>query len=337
MSHSRRALLLATLLAGCGGGPPPDAPGIEVFLPPGSTFDQITDSLVSRGIVTNRRWFRTLARIRGMDRRLKAGYYEFRGGEPVGSLLDSLVRGSEKTVRLTFPEGSTIIDLASVASATLGLPADSILAAARDSALIAELGTQAPSVEGYLYPETYFVSRLITARGLIREMVRQFHRQWDAEWEAKAAAEGLTRDQVITLASIVEGEAKVEEDRALVAAVYRNRMKRQMPLQADPTVQYAIQLATGNRKTRLFERDYGFPSQYNTYLHPGLPPGPVGAPSRASIAAVLAPAAVPYLFFVAEPTGKHIFTSSYGEHLRAVARVRALERAARRANQSGQR
>jgi len=335
MRRATGAIVLA-LLVGCGGGPPPDAPTVEVFLPPGSSFDQITDSLVSRGIVTNRRWFRTLARVRRMDRQLKAGYYEFRAGEPVGGLLDSLVRGSEKTVRLTFPEGSTIIDLSRLASTTLGLSPDSILAAARDSALIAELGIHAPSVEGYLYPETYFVSRLITARSLIQEMVRQFHREWDAGWEARAAEEGLTRDQVIILASIVEGEAKVEEDRALVAAVYRNRIKRRMPLQADPTVQYAIQLATGSRKTRLFERDYGFPSPYNTYLRPGLPPGPVGAPSSASIAAVLAPASVPYLFFVAEPTGKHIFTSSYGEHLRAVARVRALERAARRWNQAGQ-
>jgi UPF0755 protein len=122
----------------------------------------------------------------------------------------------------------------------------------------------------------------------------------------------------------------VEDDRPIIAAVYLNRLKRGMPLQADPTVQYAIQLATGSRKPRLFERDYAFLSPYNTYLRPGLPPGPVGAPSRRSIEAVLAPAAVPYLFFVAAPDGRHLFSRTYGEHLRAVARVRQLEREARR-------
>jgi UPF0755 protein len=170
---------------------------------------------------------------------------------------------------------------------------------------------------------------MIPARELVREMARHFRRGWDPAWDTRAAGQGLTRDELVTLASIVEGEARVPEDRPLVAAVYRNRLRLGMPLQADPTVQYAIEQATGQRKPRLLERDYRTPSPYNTYLIPGLPPGPVGAPGRASIEAVLDPAPVPYLFFVAGPDGKHIFTRSYPEHLRAVARVRQLEREAR--------
>jgi UPF0755 protein len=205
-----------------------------------------------------------------------------------------------------------------------------VLAAARDASLIEAVGADAPSLEGFLYPETYFVSRMITARALVEEMTRQFQRSWDPTWDSRRAAAGLSRDQLVAMASIVEGEARVEAERPVIAAVYLNRLRLRMPLQADPTVQYAIQLATGARKTRLFERDYSFPSPYNTYLHPGLPPGPVGAPSRASIEAVLAPADVPYLFFVAQPDGRHVFSRSYAQHLQAIARIRQVERELRR-------
>ena len=138
-----------------------------------------------------------------------------------------------------------------------------------------------------------------------------------------ARAQGIDRHAVVTLASIVETEAKVDSDRPLIAAVYRNRLRLGMPLQADATVQYAIQLATGSRKSRLYEKDYGFPSEYNTYLHPGLPPGPVGAPGSQSIEAVLFPAESPYLYYVARPDGSHVFSRSYAEHLRAVRRIQS--------------
>ena len=128
----------------------------------------------------------------------------------------------------------------------------------------------------------------------------------------------------------MEGEAKVDTDRPIIAAVYLNRLRCRMLLQADPTVQFAIQKQTGSRKPRLFARDYRFPSPYNTYLHPGLPPSPVGAPSLKSIEAVLAPAAVPYLYFVAGADGRHVFSRTYGEHLRTVARIQAAARRARR-------
>lgn len=324
------AIGLVLAMGGCG-GPRPPGPLIDVFLPPGATFQQIVDTLAARRIVTRPSWFRLAARIGGYDRRLKAGYYELHQDERTLTLLRILAEGTEKTVRFTLPEGSTIVDLAALASFQLGHSPDSIHAAARDEALRREFGAAGPSLEGYLLPETYFVSRLITARGLVREMARLFRDSWDSTWDARGQQVGLARAELVTLASIIEAEAKVPEDRPLIAAVYLNRMRRRMPLQADPTVQYGIQLATGARKPRLFERDYGFPSPYNTYLHAGLPPGPIGAPGRASIEAVLSPAEVPYLYFVAQPDGRHVFSRTYGEHLRAVARVRRLEREARRA------
>ena len=335
MAHNllKRAMAVTTaagVLASACAAPTPVGPPEEVFLPPGSSFQATTDSLVAHGIVTNRRWFALVARVTGADRKIKAGYYELPRGQSASAILEALASGTEKTVRFTVPEGFTLLDIAGAAEARLGLVADSIRAAAADPTLLREFGVTGPNLEGFLLPETYFVSRMITARGLVREMAALFARSWDPGWDARAAAMGLDRRQLVTLASIVEGEAKVDGDRPLVAAVYLNRIRLKMPLQADPTVQYAIQLATGARKPRLFERDYLFPSEFNTYLHPGLPPGPVGAPSVKSIEAVLAPAAVPYLFFVADLDGKHVFSRTYGEHLRAIARIRAAERAARR-------
>ncbi|MBM4186920.1 MAG: endolytic transglycosylase MltG [Gemmatimonadetes bacterium] len=325
----RRFLLLLPAALACS-SPAPDAPVEAVFLPSGLSFGQMTDSLTAHGIVTKRRLFTWLARLGRYDRRLKAGYYEIRRGESELAVLKLLAAGSEKTFRLTIPEGFTILEIAAAAEASLGIPADSVRRAAADPTLMAEFGVDGGSMEGFLLPETYFVSRLITARGLVREMAEAFRRGWDSSWDARGKERGLSRRDLVTLASIVEGEAKVDEDRALVAAVYLNRLRLGMPLQADPTVQYAIQQATGQRKKRLFERDYRFPSEFNTYLRAGLPPSPVGAPSLKSIEAVLAPAPVPYLFFVAGLDGKHVFTRTYGEHLRAIARIRAAERQARR-------
>ncbi len=323
----------ATLLPACG-APAPDAPVETVVLPPGSSFAAATDSLVGHGVVTSRRLFAALARLRGDDRKIKAGYYEFKRGENPLVVLRTLAAGAEKTARFTVPEGFTITDIAAAAEARLGLPADSIETAARDPELLREFGVAGPSLEGFLLPETYSVSRLITPRGLIRTMAAQFASAWQPAWDGRAAALGLDRRGLVTLASIVEGEAQVDEDRPLVAAVYLNRLRIGMPLQADPTVQYALQQATGARKPRLLERDYQFPSIFNTYLHPGLPPGPVGAPSVKSIEAVLAPAAVPFLFFVAGLDGKHVFSRNYSEHLRAIARIRAAERANRHRGQT---
>ena len=325
----RVGVLFAAMLAGCGGADP-SAPVEAVFLPAGTTFAQMTDSLVAHGIITNRQTFAWIARLGRFDRKLKAGFYEIRRGESPLRVLRLLAAGSEKTFRLTIPEGFTILDIAATAEATLGIPADSFRAAAADTAMLREFEIDGRDFEGFLLPETYFVSRLISGRDLVRELATAFRRGWNPAWDPAAAASGLTRRELVTLASIVEGEARVDEDRPLVAAVYLNRLRLRMPLQADPTVQYAIQRATGQRKTRLLERDYQFPSEFNTYLRMGLPPSPVGAPSLKSVEAVLAPAAVPYLFFVAGLDGKHVFTRTYRDHLRAIAKIRAAERQARR-------
>lgn len=313
------ALLLALLLLACGTNASPE----RVTVPPGTSFSAVTDTLAAHGVVSNRVWFKLLARVRGADRSVRAGVYEFAPGLSAWKVLDILASGDEVATRFTVPEGLTIPEVAALAQEKLGIPADSFVAAAQDSAAASRaLGFPARSFEGFLRPETYSLRHGTTAAELVRVMAEGFLAAWRPEWDARLDTLRWTRAQLVTFASIVEGEARADDERETIAGVYHNRLRIGMALQADPTVQYAIFLATGKRKPRLFTRDYQFRSPYNTYLHPGLPPGPVNSPSRRSLEASLYPARVPYLYFVAGPDGRHVFSRTYEEHLRAIARVR---------------
>jgi len=307
------------LILACGSSARP----ARVILPPGTSFGAVTDSLTAHGVISSPRWFKLLARIRRVERSVHAGVYEFPAGTTPWTALSMLARGKKAALRFTVPEGLTIQDVAALAAEKLGLRADSLLAAARDSAAASELlGMRVPSFEGFLRPETYLVPADVTARQLVRIMAEGFRSDWKPAWDARLDTLKMNRLQLVTLASIVEGEARVDAERETIAGVYRNRLRIGMALQADPTVQYAISLKRGKRKSRLFEKDYQFNSPYNTYLNPGLPPGPVNSPSRRSLEASLYPADVRYLYFVAGPDGRHVFSRTYGEHLRAIRRIR---------------
>jgi UPF0755 protein len=294
-----------------------------VILPQGATFSAVTDSLTAHGVVSNPRWFKLLARVRGVDRSVHAGVYEFPAGTSPWTVLDMLARGKKAALRFTVPEGLTILDIAELAAARLGVNEDSFVRAARDPrTATALLGFRVPSAEGFLRPETYVLPADINASELIRFMVEGFKSSWKPEWDARLDSLKMSRLQLVTLASIVEGEARADEEREIIAGVYLNRLRIGMALQADPTVQYAISLKRGRRKSRLFQKDYQIESPYNTYLHPGLPPGPVNSPGIRSIEASLYPADVRFLYFVARPDGRHVFSRTYGEHLRAIRQIR---------------
>jgi UPF0755 protein len=319
-----RSNLSATilLLAAAACGPPAGAPKERITIPPGASVQAIADSLAAHGVISSQRWFRLLARFGGYDRRLQSGPYELTRGQGARSALRALTGGHALLTRFTVPEGFTLLDIADAAQKSLAIAKEFFLATARDTALLHEFGVPGSSFEGYLKPETYFFAPGVGPDIVVRALALAARADWDSAWAARAATQGMDRATTMTLASLVEGEARVDQDRPLVAAVYRNRLRLGMPLQADPTVQYAIELSTGERKPRLYEKDYGFDSPYNTYLRAGLPPGPVGSPGRKSIEAVLNPASVPFLYFVAGPDGAHIFSRTYAEHLRAVRRVR---------------
>jgi UPF0755 protein len=309
---------LAAFALACAG---PTGP-TRLLIPKGSTVAAIADSLAAHQLIPFKLWFRLAARLGRYDRSLKPGLYAFGPGSSTISILRALRDGKYLTARLTVPEGFTIVDVADLVTAEMHVARDSVLAAARDTVLLHRYGVTAGSAEGYLAPDTYLIPAHYSARETLAIMLDQFSATWDSTWDTGLRASGLSRHQALTLASIVEGEARVDEERPVIAAVYLNRLRARMPLQADPTVQYAIQVRTGERKPRLYNADYRIESPYNTYLHPGLPPGPVGAPGRKSIEAVLQPARVAYLYFVAGPDGRHRFSRTYQEHLRTVAKVR---------------
>ncbi len=314
--------LALILLAAC--QPPGPAGQAERFrIPPGASFGQVMDTLEAHGLIGNRTVFKWRARLAGADRAVQAGTYEATRGMGTDELLELLAEGREPQLRFTVPEGLTIADVADLAEQSLGVPADSIIAASRDTAFGDSLLSRDGYVEGFLYPDTYLLPEGVKAAEVVQRMVAEFGQRWKPEWNARRDSLGMSLRDVVTLASIVEGEARVDEERPVIAGVYHNRLRIGMALQADPTVQYAIQLATGERKKRLFEKDYRTESPYNTYLHPGLPPGPVNSPGMASIEATLYPADVPYLYFVARPDGRHVFSASYREHLRAIREIRS--------------
>jgi UPF0755 protein len=294
----------------------------RVTIPPGASFREVTDTLANRGLIGSRLWFRVLARLRRTDRAIKAGIYDLPQGASNWALLTVLEHGDVAMARFTAPEGLTLLELADLAEARLGIPHDSVIAAARDRARVSQLAPDAPTLEGYLLPETYALPLPVSATGLVQAMMDEFKRRWNPAWDRRLDSLRLSRTELLALASIVEGEARHDDERSTIAAVYRNRLRLRMPLQADPTVQYAIQMATGERKPRLFFKDYEFPSLYNTYLNPGLPPGPVNSPGLKSIEAALYPADVPYLYFVAGPDGHHRFSRTLEEHNRAIAQAR---------------
>jgi UPF0755 protein len=312
-------LACVVLVAACGGS---NGEPVRVTVPRGASVRVAAESLATRGVIANRTWFRLRARMAGLDRKLKPGLYEFPARVSTEEVLRRLAAGDAVHVRLTLPEGATLFDLARAVENRLGIPAAEFLAVARDSSLRQEFGIPGASVEGWLLPETFDFPALTTGREVLERFLTAHRDAWDSTWDDRARAAGLDRPALITLASIVEAEAKLPTDRPLIAAVYRNRMRIGMPLQADPGIQYGYLLRDGTRKSRMYHTDYAFDSPWNTYLHPGLPPGPIGTPSRAAIEAVLAPSPLPYLYFVAGADGAHRFSRTYQEHLRTIRTLR---------------
>jgi UPF0755 protein len=285
----------------------------QVTIPPGSSFKAASDSLASAGLVSAPTLFRFYAKVLGRDREIKAGTYLLPEGASWWKLVDILASGRDGERPVTIPEGYNTRDIAHLLARSLLTPVESVHAATRDTALLKRLTIPTGTLEGYLFPDTYRFGPAMSARDAVREMVRRFEEVWQDEWDERLGALGMDRHDIITLASIIEKEARVAEERPVISAVYHNRLRAGMPLQADPTVQYAL----GRHQGRLFYRDLEINSPYNTYKHPGLPPGPIASPGRASIEAALNPAKVPYRYFVARPDGRHEFRVTFEEHTRA--------------------
>jgi UPF0755 protein len=318
------ALAFALVLGGCRGEG--DGLPVRFTVPEGSGLSMVTDTLSARGLVRAAPLFKVYARMRGDDRRLKPGIYEVPEGTGWGPLLDRMVAGDVVRMRVVVPEGWDLRQIAPRLAETTGLAADSVLSLLMDPATAERFEVPGPTMEGYLYPATYLLPAGSGLERILREMVAQYRAVWTEARRAQADSLGMSEREVVTLASIVEKEARVWAERPRIASVYHNRLRRGMRLEADPTVQYAV----GEHQQRLLFRhiDETADNPYNTYRNAGLPPGPIGSPSRGAIDATLNPVDEPYLFMVARPDGTHHFTRTFAEHRRAVTAARAAAQAA---------
>jgi len=317
--------LLATvaLLAACG-APEGRAP-VEVTVPVGAGLSQVVDSLEARGLVGAPTLFKVYARLKGADRAIRAGRYSLVPGTPWNRVLGTLTRGEVVTEPLTIPEGFRLVQIAPRIAEVTAVPVDSVLAYFDRPELLDELELPGPTLEGYLFPDTYRFAPGTRVSTVVRTMAGRYRAVWTPERRARMEALGMSERELITMASIIQAEARHVQEMPLISGVYHRRLQLGWLLQADPTVLYAL---GGPRERLLFAAiDSVAASPYNTYRQGGLPPGPIGAPGELAIEAALAPEG-DFLFFVARPDGSHVFTRSLADHNRAVAesrRLRALD------------
>ncbi len=296
----------------------------------GESFAAVVETLVDRGILKAERRFRFAATITGWHRQVKPGHYAIAAGISNHDLLEKLRKGLQTPLRVTIPPGSRPSVVAAVLRRDLDIDSTAFRLALDDDSLLSDLGTDADHVFGYIMPETFEFFWGTGARQVVTRLKKSYDSYFSSERMARAEALNLTRDDVLILASIVEWEARLDEERPTIAGVYLNRIRINMPLQADPTVQYALMQLEGGRMRRLLFEDYKLQHPYNTYLYYGLPPGPITNPSPASVDAVLFADDHNYLYFVADGSGGHTFSSTIGEHNRAAATYRRLMRQRRR-------
>jgi UPF0755 protein len=299
---------------------------VEIRVADGESFAAVARRLEAEHLIVSSRRFRILARIRGADRSIRRGTYAFSRGADPRAILEDLVEGRVVTRRVTIPEGKRLVEIAEEIERSLGVPRIDFLREAADSARLARVGTLSETLEGYLFPETYFFEDGTSAGAVVDALLDRFESTWkDVASDVDSIPLGLDRRDVVTLASIVEAETSVPGERPRIAAVYLNRLAMGWKLQADPTVRFAI----GKYEGDVLYRDLEADSPYNTYRYAGLPPGPICAPGRAALEASLRPLrGCQDLYFVAAAGGGHVFTRTLAEHERAK-RQSKRERAAR--------
>ena len=291
--------------------------GTETFveIERGMSSRQIARILAKQGVVRSR-WAFLAVRVLHPRAPLQAGEYRFGAAETPWQVFEKIRRGETFYEAFTVPEGSNIFDIAALLDQSDTVPSDAFLKAAANPEMIRDLDPNAPDLEGYLFPSTYRVTHRTAAAQLCHMMTNEFRKQWQA-LGGQAQAGDVHR--IVTLASMVEKETAVPQERPIVAAVFLNRLRLQMPLQCDPTTVYAALLQ--NRYRGVIHRsDLESSNPYNTYAHPGLPPGPIANPGITSLQAALHPASADYLYFVAKPdgSGSHHFSATLIEHEKAV-------------------
>lgn len=291
---------------------------ISIFIDEGESFSSIVTKLRDAGLEFNQPLFTMISKLFRVDRRLHVGRYDFAKGSTPGRIMRKLARGEVSPFEVTIPEGIGYRQIAGILERKAGVDSLRFTQTASDTSFIKSMNLDLKNLEGYLFPNTYNIYWGMGPERIIKLMLDEFNRVLVDSLNKRASEIGFTLFEVITLASLVEAEAHIAEERPLVSAVYHNRLKRGMLLQCDPTVIYA--LAPMNRPLLLNDLEYDSP--YNTYIHPGLPPGPINNPGESSILAALYPANVDYLYFVARGDGSHVFSSTLSKHNEAISKIK---------------
>jgi len=316
---SQRALAIVFCLLMGGGigwyvlnGPGPSAHETVravVIRPQTGAFD-IAKTLKDAGVIRSRVAFLTVAIVRGTQRRLLAGEYEFIPGLSLLEVIHRIEQGKGLVNQVTIPEGYAARQIAKLLQDKGLVDENRFMALLKDQRLLQQYGVEGPSLEGYLFPDTYRFVREMTEEAIIGLMIQRFAGIFGSAEQARARELQMSVAEVMTLASLIEREAQADKERPLISAVFHNRLRLGMPLQSDPTVLYSLSRFSG----KLTRANLRAPSPYNTYLHRGLPPGPIASPGRASVMAALYPASSEYLYFVSRNDGTHVFSNTLREH-----------------------
>ena len=296
---------------------------MKITINEGESLTVISNKLLKGGVITNEKLFGFATKIMGLEKSIPVGSYQLENIKINKDIINRLVYGSPEIKRITLLEGWNIKQVCSHLSEEMGFDYNDLLEIINDNNFVRSLGLDSDNLEGYLYPETYYFFDGEKERSVIKRLVKEHKKFWSNRNITKADSMDLTQHQIVTLASIIEGEAIYDSERPIISAVYHNRLKKGMKLQADPTVQYIIK--DGPR--RLLNKDLKTKSPYNTYLYKGLPPGPINSPGLESLKAALNPEKNEYLYFVAKGDGYHTFSKNEKEHERA---KRAFQRVRRK-------
>ena len=295
---------------------------IEVEIPRGATFRQAADVLWKERLIRDKKIFLALGRLTGADRKIRAGFYSFWSNMSPLDIFSIIRKGRIIEFELRVIEGDSLYEIAETFAKAGLVSKEEFMELVRDPGILASHDIEAQSMEGYLYPDTYIVPKGIKAEDALDIMLSRMKEKFSPEIAARAEALGMTKTGVLTLASIIEKEAVADEERPVISAVYHNRLRKGMPLQADPTSIYGIK----SSKERITKADLQRKTPYNTYVIKGLPPGPIASPGLKSMIAAVNPAQVPYLYFVSNNDGTHNFSISLNEHEAAVRAYREKKR-----------
>ncbi|MEK7671237.1 MAG: endolytic transglycosylase MltG, partial [Bacteroidota bacterium] len=306
-----------------------DAEKKSFFVSKGESWEETVDSLAAQGIVRDKDWFNLVTNVYSRGKQTHVGKYEFKSGISNAELYNNLRLGRGiVSISVTLKEGRTAVTFSRAFARTLGIDTVRFMNLVNDETYARSLGVEAKNLEGYLSPNTYSFNWQTDESEIIRRLTHQTEKVFDDSLRQRAQELNMSLHEVLTLASIIEGEASLDDERAIISGVYHNRLRKGMKLEADPTIQFII--ADGPR--RIVLSDLRINNPYNTYMYYGLPPGPISNPQAASIIAALYPAKHNYLFFVANGRGGHWFSSNYADHMNNVRKFRR-ERAAQGRNQ----